>query len=102
MWAPNEGWPVMEELGNIFVSVLQHCQKRNMPLPYLFVAVAINGGILGARYLLDESGEGLEAEMLVEPTPGGMMQMPINVMIVDATGEAVRVLITPEGATFLT
>jgi hypothetical protein len=73
-----------------------------MPLPYLFVAVAINGGILGARYLLDESGTGLEAEMLVEHTPGGMMQMPINVMIIDAKGEAVRVLVTPEGATFLT
>jgi acetone carboxylase gamma subunit len=54
-----------------------------------------SGGALGKRW-------GLEAEMLVEHTPGGMMQMPINVMIVDATGEAVRVLITPEGATFLT
>ena len=40
--------------------------------------------------------------MLVEHTPGGMMQMPINVMIVDATVEAVLVLITPEGAIFLT
>jgi hypothetical protein len=92
----------MEELGKIFVSVLQQCRERHMPLPYLFVAVAINGGILGARYLLDETGEGLEAEMLVEHTPVGMMQLPINVMIVDAKGEAVRVLITPEGATFLT
>jgi hypothetical protein len=73
----------MEELGNIFVSVLQQCRERNMPLPYLFVAVAINGGILGARYLLDETGEGLEAEMLVEHTP-------ISVMIVDTKGEAVR------------
>jgi hypothetical protein len=81
----------MGERGNI----LQQCRERNMPLPYLFVAVAINGGILGARYLLDETGEGLEAEMLVEQTP-------ISVMIVDTKGEAVRVLITPEGATFLT
>jgi hypothetical protein len=92
----------MEDLGKIFVSVLQQCRERKMPLPYLFVAVAINGGILGARYLLDETGEGLEAEMLVEHTPLGMMQMPINVMIVDAKGEAVRILITPEGASFLT
>lgn len=28
--------------------------------------------------------------MLVEHIPGGMMQMPINVMIVDATGEALK------------
>ena len=40
--------------------------------------------------------------MLVEHTPVGMMQLPINVMIVDAKGEAIRVLITREGATFLT
>ncbi len=60
----------MEELGNIFVSLLQQCQQRSMPLPYLFVAVAINGGILGGRV---GKRWGLEAEMFVEHTPGGMM-----------------------------
>jgi hypothetical protein len=55
-----------------------------MPLPYLFVAVAINGGHFGSALF-----------------PVGM-QLPINILIVDAKGEAVRVLITPKGATFLT
>jgi len=91
----------MEELGNVFVC-LAEMQRAEYAAAIPLVAVAINGGILGARYLLDETGEGLEAEMLVEHTPVGMMQLPINVMIVDAKGEAVRVLITPEGATFLT
>ena len=57
--------PLMEELGNIFVSVLQQCQQRNMPLPYLFVAVAINGGLLGARYLRRKAVRGLRQKCLL-------------------------------------
>ena len=89
----------MEGLTELLANVLNKCQQRGMPLPYLLVAVAINGSIMGARYV-QHGGRGLDAEFLVEHTVDDMMMLPMNIMIVDAKGEAVRVLITKEGVTF--
>jgi|SoiMethySBSTD1v2_1073268.scaffolds.fasta_scaffold385248_1 hypothetical protein len=89
----------MEEVTNQIAILLEECHERGMPLPYLLVAVAINGSIMACRYVESESGEELDAEVLVKAVDDKMV-LPINVMLVDANGEAVRLLITTDAATF--
>jgi hypothetical protein len=79
-------------LAELLTSALEQCQERGMPLPYLLVMAGINGCILAARYV--QSDDGLEAEVLIDD--GGVMALPINIMIIDATGEAARVSITKD------
>lgn len=44
--------------------------------------------------------EGLDAEMLVSRMINDRMELPINIMIVDAVGDACRVIVTPGGVRF--
>jgi hypothetical protein len=53
----------MEEVTNQIAILLEECHERGMPLPYLLVAVAINGSIMACRYVESESGEELNAEV---------------------------------------
>ena len=63
-----------------------------MQLPYLFVAVSLDGRIMGVRFNEGEDGEGLEAQ----PT-ARYDAMRLNVMIIDATGQATCVLLSGPG-----
>lgn len=47
---------------------------------------------MAARYV--QSDDGLAAEVLSDD--GGVMALPINIMIIDTTGEAARVSITKD------
>jgi len=60
-----------------------------MQLPYLFVAVSLDGRIMGVRFNEGEDGEGLEAQPIAgNPNLLATMPMRLNVMIIDATGQA--------------
>jgi hypothetical protein len=52
------------------------------------------------RYALTEGDECLDMQILVEPRQDEMMELPINVMIVDARGDSARVMIADGRATF--
>jgi hypothetical protein len=68
-----------------------------MQLPYLFVAVSLDGRVMGVRFTEAEDGEGLDAQPIAG-NPSALATMPINVMIVDATGQATCALISGPGA----
>jgi len=71
---------------------LQACLDRGMRMPFIVALVALNGSVSVWRYARDE-----EAEILVEHMIGKGFEPPINVMIVDAEGEATRVVIAKVG-----
>jgi len=80
-------------------AVLEECYSRGMQLPYLFVAVSLDGRVMGVRFTEAEDGEGLDAQPIAgNPSALATMPMPINVMIVDATGQATCALISGPGA----
>jgi hypothetical protein len=67
-----------------------------MPLPYLVAAVALNGSC----YVVRVPAHGQDPVKLAEHTTGPGFQLPINIMIVDATGQANRVVFRQGGATW--
>ena len=83
---------IADDLTRFQTLALEHAHERGMLLPYVLVIVGVNGMILAARFTATG-----ETEMLVDAA--GMMQLPINIMLIDATGEAARFLITKDGMT---
>ena len=92
----------MDDLGTALSECLTECLDREMPLPFLMVCVGVDGSIIGARYTQSEEDEDkrFDVEVLVKHFTDGKMVLPINIMIVDASGEAARVLISAEGIVF--
>ena len=43
-------------------AVLEECYSRGMRLPYLFVAVSLDGKLIGVRFTAAEEGDGLDAQ----------------------------------------
>jgi hypothetical protein len=71
---------------------------RGAPLPYLLVATDIKGCTIVVRYT--EGDDGLNVEFLISDD-GDTMQLPINMMLIDAAGEAAHISIKNEtGMTF--
>ena len=76
----------------------RECYSRGMQLPYLFVAVSLDGRIMGVRFNEGEDGEGLEAQPIAgNPNLLATMPMRLNVMIIDATGQVTCVLLSGPG-----
>jgi hypothetical protein len=80
--------------------IIAGCVERGMQFPLVMVCVAINGNIIAGRYALADDDECLDMQILVEPRQDEMMELPINVMIVDARGGSARVMIADGRATF--
>ena len=79
-------------------AVLEECYSRGMRLPYLFVAVSLDGKLIGVRFSEAEEGDRLDAQPIAgNPNALATMPLPINVMIVDATGQATCALISGPG-----
>ena len=83
-------------------AVLEECFSLGMQLPFLFVAVSLDGKLIGVRFTAADDSDGLDAVPIAgNPNAIATMPMPINVMIVDATGQAACALISGPGqATF--
>ena len=92
----------MHELTEALSDALKKMLEDGRRPPFLFTAVGINGSIMAVRYT--EGDEGLDAEVLVSKIQGtgGQrgMQLPINCMIVDSAGDAMRVLIGFGGVSY--
>ena len=79
-------------------AVLEECYARGMRLPYLFVAVSLDCKLIGVRFTEAGEGDGLDAQPIAgNPNAVATMPLPINVMIVDATGQATCALISGPG-----
>lgn len=81
----------LETLGDAFGEIFSECRGLGMPLPYLAALVGINGSSTVYRLTAGQDHDGLDAEFLMTHEVGGGFQTPINIMIVDASGDAVRV-----------
>jgi hypothetical protein len=78
-------------------NALDRATKSGMVLPFILVAVGTNGAIIAVRYTLNEDYGTLDAEPLMQ-TATSAMGLPINIMIVDANGEAARLVVRPDGS----
>src|SRR5262249_23248050 len=88
----------MDPLRQDITAVLEECYSRGMQLSYLFVSVSLDGKVMAVRFTEAENGEGLDAQPIAgNPNALATMPMPLNVMIVDATGQATCALISGPG-----
>ena len=76
------------DLYRLVAQLVDACRVQGIKLPWLVTAVAINGSILALRMTAAREGRGVEAETLAEKHLDDAMVLPINFMIVDATGHA--------------
>ena len=65
---------------------LSACAEDGFQLPLHVAAVAVNGAAHIYRYV--EGEEHLECKLLAQHSEGGVMRLPINIMITDASGKA--------------
>jgi hypothetical protein len=90
----------MVELTQTLGRALEHCREIHMVLPFIATVVSSNGCVFAVRYENDPDAEGLRAAPLAEHTEGPGFILPINIMIMDQTGEAIRVAITAAGEAY--
>ena len=91
----------MEDLPEQFRNMLLSCLEEGMQPPFILASVAVNGSTLTIKYVWSEAHEGFDAVPLAEHFEREGFQIPINIMIVDSRGEAVRVLIESGGVKYL-
>ena len=99
--ASQSGFDAEKHVGYGPPSTRHNCRSRRvllrgMQLPYLFVAVSLDGRVMGVRFTEADDGEGLDAQPIAGNL-NALATMPINVMIVDATGQATCALISGPG-----
>ena len=81
----------LTELSEALAGVLESCLDHAMQLPLIMCAASPNGSVISARY--EETRAGLKCEFLSEHIENGGFAIPLNIMITDQAGEAVRMLI---------
>lgn len=88
----------MNEMTQAVADALQALLEQGFKLPLRVAAVSVNGAAAVLTY--DAGRDGLAPTFLLEPT--GDFALPLNMMFVDARGEAARMLIEPSGKSRLT
>jgi len=74
--------------------IINACLERGFVLPLHLCAVSVNGAVIVVRYSESEEDEdSIDAEVVVQHYPDAGVQLPINMMITDADGDAARVLL---------
>jgi hypothetical protein len=79
----------VEELQEYFVEVLTQCTDNGMALPFIVCAISTNGSVLVVRI---NGGHGPDTT-LAQHFEDDVFKMPMNIVVVDRLGEAVRVVI---------
>jgi hypothetical protein len=77
-------------LTNEFAEALSSLLASGYKLPLTLAGISVNGVAFVATYTQLDA-DSLECEFKLEPK--GYMKIPINLMVVDARGEAARVVI---------
>jgi hypothetical protein len=86
-----------DAIARLLVEVLAACLDRGMALPFTVAAVGVNGSILAVRYTSSADQDRPVATGIAEHVEGTEFSLPINIMVVDQNGDAVRIVIDPEG-----
>ena len=82
----------MDPIQKMIVDALKKLGEDRWETPIFFVAVAANGSMVYGRYDATDEGR-LEATMLAEHIEDEGLMVPINMMMSNAEGEAVRLSI---------
>ena len=77
--------------------IIKACLAQGFVPPLYVCSVSVNGAVLATRFAYTPDGEGMEATFLAEHAPDGAFGFPINVMVTDVRGEAMRAVIRFEG-----
>jgi hypothetical protein len=59
-----------------------------------------NGSVTALRYKADDTGEALAVDPLADHTERGGFELPVSIVILDQSGEAVRVSIEQDRVTY--
>jgi hypothetical protein len=81
-----------DPLADAVGEALGWCIERGFVFPLHAASVGVNGSTLVVRYVATDTG--VVAEVLAEHYETEMFLAPVNIIIVDARGEAARVLIS--------
>jgi hypothetical protein len=79
---------ILAYLAAKITEAISACLQRGMKLPFVVAMVGPNGSVFCLRYDMSEAGDGLEATPLAEHGDPGDFASPINMMVVDQTGQA--------------
>jgi hypothetical protein len=80
--------PTMKELEANIVAVLRQCIDNGMKLPFIVCVISPNGSVLVTR-----ANKGREPDVLAHHIENDVFTSPVNIMVVDHHGEAVRIVI---------
>jgi hypothetical protein len=86
----------LTEVGDFLVRALSACLTRGMELPLICVAVAVNDSLFAVRY--EGTDAGFHGTLLAEHNVERGFVLPINIMVVDQIGEAVRAKVDVTGS----
>ena len=78
-------------------AIIAACLEQGFVQPICLCAVSVNGCVLAMRYDFHEASDSWEPTLLAETASDGVFILPINMMVTDARGEAVRVVIRFDG-----
>jgi plastocyanin domain-containing protein len=85
----------MDDLTEYLREALESCIERGMQPPFILCAASPNGSVICIR------ASGGEPEILAEHyDESNMFRAPITIMVLDQTGEAVRISIKAGRLTF--
>ena len=77
-----------------WADIINACLERGFVLPLHLCAVSVHGAVVVVRYSeSEEDEESIDGEVVVQHFPDAGAQLPINMMITDANGDAARVLL---------
>jgi len=88
---------MIEECGSRMAEALEICLKLGMKLPFTVAVVGVNGSVIAVRYT--EGPCSLDCDVLAEHFKDSQFQMPVNMMVVDAAGEAARLVLQNNSVT---
>jgi len=79
------------DLTELITEALQDSVDRGMALPFTVVAVAANGSLFAVKF------DGSTGEPIAHHYVDDTFIPPVNVVVVDAMGDAVRIVVGPDG-----
>jgi hypothetical protein len=86
----------MDPITEMIVDALKKLQADGWDLPIYFAAIAANGSMICGRFDANDEG-GVETTTIAEHFEDDGLRVPINMMLTNGEGEAVRLSIQNQG-----
>lgn len=80
-----------QNLSDQVSDALQTCVDRGMAIPFTVVAVGANGSLFALKF------DGKDGHPIAEHYVNDTFRAPVNIIVVDANGAALRIVIGKDG-----